>query len=80
MNEEDEKQSDLRILQDVCKVLREQFDTVQVFVTRVHDDNGGTRSADWGSGNWYARYGQVSGWVKCQDAYEAKIQPTQENE
>lgn len=50
-----EREQDMARVQKALDLLSEHFDTVQIFVTR-HED-GGTRAANLGSGNWYARYG-----------------------
>lgn len=57
--------SGLKLLDDKVSVLREHFDTVQVFATRHGTD--GTNYYSSGSGNFCARYGQVSLWVKREE-------------
>jgi hypothetical protein len=60
--------------------LAEHFDSVQVFVT-VH--NGGkeaTRALESGSGNFYARLGQVREWVAIQDQYQRNWAIKKDNE
>jgi len=53
----------MKRIADAIDTLRLHFDTVQVFCTR-HDDNGGvTQTMHNGSGNWYARYGQIKSFV-----------------
>ena len=50
--------------------LREQgFDSVQIFCTKF-DGNNGTRTFGFGSGNYHARVGQVSLWLKNENSYE----------
>ena len=63
---EKQEKSDIAYLQDVCDILRQNFDAVQVFVTRLNPD-GTTTQANWGEGNFYARYGQVKQWSLFQD-------------
>jgi hypothetical protein len=47
--------------------LSEHFESVHVFVS-VHDgDHKGTFALDYGSGNFYARYGQVKEWIEKND-------------
>lgn len=55
---------DMEIAERHCRQLMEHFDTVQIFVTREAPDRDGTQHLARGSGNWFARYGQISGWVK----------------
>lgn len=52
-------------LDEAVEALSEFFDTVQIFVTEYRGDDGGStfRSAS-GSGNYFARFGQVSLWAK----------------
>lgn len=61
--------ADLQRLKDACAQLGEHFDTVQIFVTRFADstEEDGTVNAAWGTGNWFARYGQVKSWQVKQD-------------
>lgn len=70
-----EKEKDLKRLQDACSLLSNHFDTVQIFVTRhqPHDEeNKGTRCVVWGIGNWYARYGQVKEWIIKEEKMNAE--------
>jgi hypothetical protein len=46
--------------------LGEHFDSVQVFCTK-DEGEAGTASVDLGSGNWFARYGQVREWIEQKD-------------
>lgn len=47
--------------------LGEFFDTVQIFVSKHATGDGGTFTSGQGSGNWCARYGQITEWVKYED-------------
>jgi hypothetical protein len=53
--------ADIQRVQKHIDALREFFDTVQVFCSRQEPDD--TISVQMGSGNWHARYGQVSEWL-----------------
>ncbi len=54
--------ADKAILNKHVMLLREHFDTVQIFCTRV--ENGGyTVQATDGRGNWFARLGQIWSWI-----------------
>jgi hypothetical protein len=59
---------DLDMVTEHCTKLGEHFDTVQIFVTR-HEagKEDGTVNVNYGSGNWFARYGQVKEWVLRRD-------------
>lgn len=60
--------ADVKLVRDAIEKLGDQFDTVQVFVTRheagMHD---GTLHIGLGSGNFFARYGQIITWVTAND-------------
>jgi hypothetical protein len=58
--------ADIKIIDLAVARLAEHFDTVQVFVTR-HDSRTGTINVQRGSGNWFARSGQVREWLIKQD-------------
>lgn len=55
-----EQEEILRICHESASKLMELSCSVQIFVTK-HED--GTGSMIHGSGNWYARYGQIKEWV-----------------
>ena len=81
MNEE-RLNPDLQMLRKACETLGEHFDTVHIFAGR-HDpaEAGGTVTCRWGSGNWYARYGQIKEWVICQEQqFRNSTKPTQDGE
>lgn len=63
----DQKDIDMERLKKAVAELAEHFDTVQIFTTRESDhlDDGGegTVNANYGAGNWFARYGQVRNWL-----------------
>lgn len=65
------ERADLELLQKHTAQLAEQFDTVQIFCTRYVSDESdsdcGTASVTDGTGNWFARRGQVSEWLVKQD-------------
>ncbi len=67
-NEQSEQDEVHKIIDAHCNQLAEHFDSVQIFVTR-HEEDGGTRFASRGTGNWFAREGQVRAWVKKQDCH-----------
>lgn len=61
---------DLNRIKEAAMVLGEHYDTVQIFVTRHEsetEDSGGTMNANYGVGNWFARYGFVRDWCVRQD-------------
>lgn len=59
---------DMALLERAANQLGEHFDTVQIFVTRHSPvEEGGTINADWGTGNWFARYGQIHDWLLRKD-------------
>lgn len=60
-----QSEQDMKQIQTHISALGEFFDTVQIFVTRVEGEN--TVNAHAGSGNWFARAGQIKEWVVKQD-------------
>lgn len=69
--EKTQKDSDLSLLERHTKQLMEHFDSVHIFCTR-HDGTEGTLNADYGNGNWYARYGQIELWIQNQTLIREK--------
>lgn len=70
----------IKVLQEHTRVLREHFDSVQVFVTRHNGHTEITESYQHGSGSWYERVGNVRMWtlrmeedarLRAQRAFEA---------
>ena len=57
-------QKDLNNIRLLAARIIENFDTVQIFCTR--DEGGGTSEFAVGTGNYYARYGQVRLWADAQ--------------
>lgn len=60
--------NDHAVIDSAVAALMKHFDTVQVFVTR--EEGQGTIRYGRGKGNWYARYGQVHGWLLHADESE----------
>ena len=58
----DECEQDMARLRAAIEVLGEHFDAVQIFATR-YDPPDGTVNVHDGTGNWFARFGQVSDWL-----------------
>lgn len=69
------EQRDMALLKKAAGQLMEHFDTVQIFVTKQCEGAGDTVNANWGCGNWFARYGQVRGWLVYQ---ESNLEPVEE--
>lgn len=63
---------DMAVLNHHVKMLRDHFDSVQIFATRHDEPNKKTIYADSGGGNWYSRFGLVKSWVIMQEEYSAK--------
>ena len=53
-------------------MLSEHFDTVQIFVTRHISNEKGTVQCNAGSGNFFARFGQVQFWLEDQNIYDTE--------
>lgn len=76
----DERNIDLDIVKRHCADLGEHFDSVQIFATRLKDEGDkGTVHVQYGSGNWFARYGHIRHWLITEDE-DARISVRKEKE
>jgi hypothetical protein len=58
-----------RLVTDFISKVSEHVDSVTVFINKRRDDGkDGTLHMINGSGNWYARFGQIADWVEDQKA------------
>lgn len=72
------KAADTTIMKKHVMLLRENFDTVQIFCTR-HENGGYTVNATEGRGNWFARLGQVADWLRREtDASQGPVPDSDE--
>jgi hypothetical protein len=62
-----ERDEDLERVKKAVSDLGEHFDTVQIFITRQEPGQKSTQHIALGSGNWFARYGQVREWMIRED-------------
>jgi len=66
MNASDEK--DVELLRSHAQQLGEHFDSVQIFANRCENgSDNGTQAVSVGTGNMFARFGQVKLWVEEQE-------------
>jgi hypothetical protein len=56
---------DLKRVTEALEVLSEHFETTHIFCTRYED--GGTIGIQKGTGNWFARYGQIREFLLKED-------------
>lgn len=62
-----------KIVRRFMDEIGEHVDTVQVFVTRKRDDGSSATSyLTDGTGNWFARYGQVKLWLDLEEEKECR--------
>jgi hypothetical protein len=55
---------DEKRVREAAEALGEHFDAVIIFATRYESElASGTIRVSHGTGNWYARYGQVREWI-----------------
>lgn len=61
---EEQISADIKRLREAVEALGEHFDAVQIFATR-HESGEHRGTGNWalGTGNWYARYGQIRSWL-----------------
>lgn len=72
----EDRQRDLDIIKSHAAQLAEHFDSVQIFCTRHAAEHDGTINAQWGEGNWFARYGSVRDWVvKKEEEMRVEVRP-----
>jgi hypothetical protein len=58
-------ETDMERLKQALSILREHYDTVQLFATRHEEGTKhGTVHCSLGFGNWFARFGQVTHWLQ----------------
>ena len=53
-----------------CEDLAPFFDSVHIFANIHEGTKTGTMRVDYGLGNWYSRYGQISLWADNQNEYD----------
>lgn len=66
MNDDNAKR-EMEIVKGHTERLLEHFDSVQIFVTRNAPEEDGAVRIEYGGGNWFTRYGQVSAWKIRED-------------
>lgn len=73
-------QQDMERVQRAVESLGEHFETVHIFCTKHEPGDGhGTFNCSAGSGNWFARFGQIKGWtVKMEEQF--RIDKWEEND
>lgn len=63
-----DKDLEVELLKKHTEALGEHFDTVHIFATKYDAAvEEGTITYNYGSGNWYARYGQICEWMVKQN-------------
>lgn len=80
MDEATQKAMSVKHVRQAMDALREHFDNVQIFVSRDSPENGPaaqfTENVQLGSGNWFARYGQVKAWtVQAEEELREECRP-----
>ena len=59
-----EGDADVKMLREAAEKLSEHFDSVHIFTTRYESSlDHGTVNVNYGTGNWFARYGQIRTWL-----------------
>lgn len=56
-----------RLVEQALASISEYCDTVHVFVTRYNGATGNTVHYSTGTGNWFARSGQIKDWLIKED-------------
>ncbi len=63
MNDNTQSAIDFDRVKRACSVLAEYFDSVQIFTSKMSDNQADTQHYRHGTGNWFARYGQIKSWI-----------------
>ncbi len=73
MSQDQKSDGDMAMLEQHANQLAEHFDSVQIFVTR-HEagESDGTVNANFGTGNWFTRFGQISTYLTKADERSRK--------
>ena len=58
---------DLSYVNKAIDLLYSHYDSVQIFCTKLSDDNKNTTHVHKGMGDWFARYGLVKAWIKGEE-------------
>lgn len=68
-----QESDDLKIVTKAIQDLSEHFDSIQIFATRYDaNSEGATVNVSKGTGNWFARAGQVREWIIKEDEASRK--------
>jgi predicted CoA-binding protein len=54
------------LIQSLIESITDRFDTIQVFTTSHNRETGETTYIGMGTGNFYARIGQIKEWLQLQ--------------
>jgi hypothetical protein len=65
----------MEIIKHHVEELRKHFDTVEIFCTIYDQESKETERANMGSGNWFARFGQVAYWLKQYTPLSRNVEP-----
>ena len=65
MDEDHQEKSEL--IQSLIESIADRFDTIQVFTTSHNPETGETAYIGIGTGNVYARIGQIREWLHLQE-------------
>lgn len=71
---------EMAVIDDALQKIGEHFDSVHIFCTRYENPNGETTCVNKGTGNWFARYGQVADWMVKQDENTREETRNKDNE
>lgn len=77
MSADDMSERDMARVDQALDLLREHFDTIQIFVSRNESGElDGTVTVHKGVGNWFARFGQVRAWmIKEEQSLRLEVKP-----
>lgn len=71
----EDRDGDMERIQQALDILSEHFDAVHIFASRHEAEiEDGTIHCQKGVGNWFARWGQITQWVKVEEYISCRQQ------
>lgn len=64
---DEQRDKKLELIKNQVRILMDSFDTVMIFATKHDPESENTTMFNQGSGNYFARYGQVKDWINHEE-------------
>lgn len=72
MISDEQRDKKLQLIKNQAAILEPSFDSVHIFATKYDPESGDTSQFNFGTGNWFSRYGQVRYFIVFEEAKTAK--------